>query len=313
MENLEEEILVKERNPKLIICCGRKGVGKTYTTIKMIKAYVKGDPDKGIKGRKVLILDVNDEFTDIKAIRAEDILKFTVHPKVEARRVRLYKSDGTAKSLNELSADLALMMRDFRGGLLLAEDLSKFVGDTPSSDLIGKLCTLRHVDVDIVIHFQGIGRAGNPKYVSNLNSLRLHLVEDSVERHKGKFEEKTEILKIAEALVKNSAEKGQRAIRGLKRKNAEWKTTDKDIKLIKAIENKYIRFYCFVDFDEKNIKGDFTPEQFKDAIFRYISENQNETMAVMLRKIDREGHNLYDKKTAIQALEQELFDSYYGN
>lgn len=311
-KNLENKV-VKKRNPILTIAVGRKGVGKTFTTTKIIDQYVKGNEKLGIKPRKVLILDVNDEFTMYKAISTNDIIKFSVHPKVECRRVRLYKPDGTAKGLNELADDLSKMMANFRGGLLLVEDIAKFVGDSVSVDLVGKLCTLRHVDCDVYIHFQGIGRAGNPKLLAATNVIRVHWTEDSVERHKNKFEEKCELLKISESLVRNSVETGQKFIREIKRRDPAWKSKDKTVELIKKIENKYIRKYVYASFDENVIKGNFTEQEFRDAIFRYISENQTETMGVMLKKIDREGRNVYDKKTAISALEQELFDLYYGN
>jgi hypothetical protein len=48
------------REPKLGVAVGRKGVGKTYTTNQMIAGYVMGSATA--KGRKALILDVNDEF-----------------------------------------------------------------------------------------------------------------------------------------------------------------------------------------------------------------------------------------------------------
>jgi ABC-type proline/glycine betaine transport system ATPase subunit len=43
------------REPKLGVAVGKKGVGKTYITTKMINSYVRGNPSKGV-------LDVNDEF-----------------------------------------------------------------------------------------------------------------------------------------------------------------------------------------------------------------------------------------------------------
>ena len=51
------------REPKLLVAIGKKGVGKSYTTEKMINQYVAGNPSKGVPGRRVLILDVNDEYT----------------------------------------------------------------------------------------------------------------------------------------------------------------------------------------------------------------------------------------------------------
>jgi len=42
----------------------------------------------------VLILDVNDEYFDFKAIRIQDITLFSVHPMIEIRRIRPFLDDG---------------------------------------------------------------------------------------------------------------------------------------------------------------------------------------------------------------------------
>ena len=51
------------RECKILISCGKKGVGKTIETIRMIDEYVAGIPSKGVPPRKALIFDVNDEFS----------------------------------------------------------------------------------------------------------------------------------------------------------------------------------------------------------------------------------------------------------
>ncbi len=68
------------REPKLLVAIGRKGSGKSYTTRKMIDQYVLGNPARGVPGRRALILDVNDEYYDIKALRIQDVTLFSVHP-----------------------------------------------------------------------------------------------------------------------------------------------------------------------------------------------------------------------------------------
>jgi GTPase SAR1 family protein len=65
------------REPKLIVAVGKKGVGKTYLTERIIQQYVKGNPSKGVPPRRALILDVNDEFSSIKAIAINDVIKFS--------------------------------------------------------------------------------------------------------------------------------------------------------------------------------------------------------------------------------------------
>jgi hypothetical protein len=309
----KDQSKIKTRNPILMVACGRKGVGKTFTTKSVLKQYTDGVNALGIKPRKVLVLDVNDEFIDYKAIAIEDVIKFTVHPKVEARRIRIYNKDGSAKGLNDMSEDLAVAMSNFRGGAMLIEDISKIVGDSPSAELIGRLCTLRHLDCDVILHFQGIGKAGHPKILMNTNVIRLHWTEDSVERHKTKFNEKTEILKIGEAVVKNRVDAGQKMIRAIKAQNKDWKGNPDLVEKVKKIENLYIRMYVYISFDDNVIKGAFSAQEFRDAIFRYIKENQAETLGKRLKEIDRKGDKVHTSETAIKATEDELFDLYYGN
>jgi hypothetical protein len=60
---------MEEREPKLGVAVGRKGCGKTYQTTKMIESYILGNPAKGVIPRRALILDVNDEYETIKALK----------------------------------------------------------------------------------------------------------------------------------------------------------------------------------------------------------------------------------------------------
>ena len=94
------------REPLLGVAVGKKGVGKTYTTNRVIKQYVMGNPASGIMPRKVLILDANDEYTEYKAIALKDLMLFSVHPMVEARRIRPIHADGKKMTLDDLATTL---------------------------------------------------------------------------------------------------------------------------------------------------------------------------------------------------------------
>ena len=171
------------REPKLGAVVGKKGVGKSYTTLKLMGQYVGGSQQA--KPRRVLILDVNDEYENIKAISLTDVAKFSMHPKVEVRRIRPYQPDGTRMTLRDFSDALFTILEHFKGGLLLIEDINKYVSDSLPNDLIGAI---------------SIGRI-TPKIWQNLNWLRFHKNSDSVDRHKKKFEDKYSFLKIAEIMV----------------------------------------------------------------------------------------------------------------
>jgi hypothetical protein len=146
------------REPKLLVAIGRKGSGKSYTTRKMIDQYVLGNPARGVPGRRALILDVNDEYYDIKALRIQDVTLFSVHPMVEIRRIRPFLDDGRKMTLDDVAQTLFIILETYRNGLLLIEDVNKYISDTMPNDLVGAICTNRHIGVDIILHYQSIGR-----------------------------------------------------------------------------------------------------------------------------------------------------------
>ena len=147
------------RIPKLGVAVGKKGIGKTYTTTQMIDGYVKGS--KGIKPRRALILDVNDEFEQYRAISLNHIELFSVHPRIEARRVRPFTDEGKRMTLKDIADALWSILEVYRGGLLLIEDINKYISDNLPNDLIGAICTNRHTNTDIVMHFQRAPSTGS--------------------------------------------------------------------------------------------------------------------------------------------------------
>ena len=281
---------IKMRECKILIACGKRGVGKTYETIRMIDEYVLGNLSKGIPPRKALIFDVNDEFSSfeyngqqrsIKAIAIKDVLKFSVHPKIEVRRIRPFWDDGKKLTINDMAEVLGIILDNFRNGLLLVEDINKYLSDAMPSDLIGSLATSRHIGLDIVSHFQNIGRAGNPKLLGNLNMIRLHKTNDTVERHKNKFEEKTEILQISEYIVNKKYFNGNQ------------------------------RFFLFVDVENMKIRGKFSKIDAEDAIHEYITQRYKRIINPMLELRDKKGKKIHTEETALLTKNKELLTTYF--
>ena len=97
------------REAKLIAAVGKKGVGKTYRSSQMMREYVKGNPSKGVQGRRVLIFDVNDEYVDVKALSLKDVIVFSIHPKIEMRRIRPFHPDGRKMGIRDLQNTLFLI------------------------------------------------------------------------------------------------------------------------------------------------------------------------------------------------------------
>ena len=258
------------REPALVVAVGRKGCGKSFATKKMMQDYAYVNPK-----RRVLIIDVNDEYSDIKAIRIQDVAIFSVHPMVEIRRIRPFMDDGKKMTLDDIASTLFIVLETYRNGLLLVEDINKYISDTMPNDLVGAICTNRHIGVDIIMHYQSIGRITS-KVWQNLNIIRMHKITDSVKRHKHKYEDKYEYLSIAELIINKQYESG----------------------------NKH--FFLYVDIDDEKVYGAFTQAQYEEAMNAFIQMNYSQIISPMLNARNEQGKKIHTPQTAIQEYRKRL-------
>ena len=268
------------REAHLGIAVGKRGIGKTHTTLSTINEYITGFGGT-TKPRRVLIVDVNDEFQHIKALKLTDVKLFNMHPKIEARRIRPFNSKGAKMTLQDICEALFYILDNYKGGLLLIEDINKYLTHHFPKDVVGDICTNRHSDMDIIMHYQAIGKVPTTVW-ENVNWVRFHKNAQSVDRHAKKFEDKCEILKIAECMVENQYEDGNE------------------------------RFYCYVDTDFLKIKGRMSEPMKHKAIEDYITENWKNVMTPEINKMTLEGKKVH--KTIAEASaskKQELYNEYF--
>jgi hypothetical protein len=272
------------REPLLMACCGKKGVGKSYQHVILMNQYVQGDYYKGVRGRKCLIMDVNDEYGygtyNYKAISLRDIALFTVHPSIEIRRVRPFHPNGKRMTLDEWANALFYVLQTFKNGLLLIEDINKFIGDHLPNDLIGAICTNRHAGLDILLSYQSLGRI-NTKIWGNLNLLRFHKNVESVERHIMKFPDKFEYMRIAEIMVNHKYGEGDK------------------------------RFYVYVDMDEAKIRGNIDKELINFAVDEYISQNYQKLLKPYIVQKDATNKKKYTDSSARELIKKNIINSYF--
>ncbi|MFA6569916.1 MAG: DUF87 domain-containing protein [Bacteroidota bacterium] len=281
---------IKKRQPKLIVVIGKKGIGKTFTTLQLIRQYLTGNPSKGVAPRRVLIFDINNEYSQFKSISLKHIAIFSMHPTIECRRVAPFNDDGTKMGINQMNEALNFILINYSNGLLLAEDINRYASDIINMDIIGNLATMRHINCDVIIHFQLKGKAGNPKIMGFINVMRIHKTVETFERHKDKFEGYLEILKISEKLVHLMNKKLPK-------------------------DKQY--FYCYADFDKDRIYGDnsqyskYTKQEFTEAVKEYISENEKDTIKPLLSKKDAKGKAIYTYEKAYNTCLNDLVSDYY--
>lgn len=267
------------REPKLGVVVGRKGVGKTYETTRIIAKYVAGNPDRGILGRKVLIMDINDEFQNIRPIEPRHVTMFSAQTFIEARRIRPITPDGKPISLDDFANILFQVLMDFKGGMLLLEDINGYVSDNMPNDLTGMICRMRHKDVDVIIHYQSMSRI-QTKVHQNLNYIRYHKNTDSVSipNNKKKILDKYEMVQIAELIV-----------------NQQFTTNP--------------RFHLYVDMDTEKILSTVSREQIIQAIDKYLDEYDRTALTRISKTMKPKGNSAWE--AAKEKRRNELLQQYF--
>jgi len=251
-----------------MVAVGMKGVGKSYTTEKLLKQYVLGSVKS--PPRRVLIMDVNDEY-NYPSISMSQLSLFSVHPTIEIRRIRPFLEENgsyTKKmTLDDICSTLMFILDNYRNGLLLIEDPSRYISDNMPNDLVGAICTNRHINMDIILHYQSIGRITS-KVWQNANIIRFHKQTESVKKHMKKFEDKYEYLSIMESMVNKKYMEGD------------------------------IRFFCYADVDKMKIYGNFTEDIFNEGVNAFIRQEYSKLVRPLLQYRDDKGKLMYSHQTA---------------
>jgi len=110
--------------------------------------------------------------------------------------------------------------------------------------------------------------------------MRFHKNLDSVDRHKGKFEDKHEFLKLVEGLVNN-----------------EYNTGNK-------------RFYQYVNLDEMKFMGFVDIKKLDNVIDEYILMNQRRLVRPYLSMRDAKNKPLYNPEEAKNMVRKRLIETY---
>lgn len=266
---------VNLREPTFEVAIGFKGVGKTYTLNKIIEQYI------ATLRRPVLVFDVNNEYNasaglhDYKAIDFNVLEKDVFKRSEQIRNIKFprkykiipIKKNGQPMTANELLVTATTVVGYFRNGMVVLEDINKYTLSHFKQEFVGTFIGLRHVGVDLVIHFQSL-RAIPPKVWSDMEYLRWHKCSERIDKYKGRVTN-FEIFSIGECIM--------------------------DINYLK--NNRY---YFWINI----LKDKFinvSPEDFKEGCMAWLSRNPRE-FRNMLDELNDTGARKYtSKETAIKA------------
>lgn len=261
LKNISYADSAPEREAGLMTSAGVQGVGKTYQNMGVIARYVKDKLDIKVRGRKVLIFDTNGEYTQeeflknghqvtIKTIALSDVRAFAKSDLVEIRRI-----DAKHLGIPEKKAILDFLVRNWKNGLLVLEDINTYVLNILAMEnVVGRIISLRHKAIDCLISYQSL-RAVEPRIWQNSRWVRMHFQADDVDDIKDKVTN-PELYKIAQIMVNH--------------------------RYLNATEqNMGERFFVYITKFGRKLEGGFGKEEFMHATKGYLNIKPKQVKDIM--------------------------------
>lgn len=264
--------MIELREPTLEVAIGFRGVGKTYTLNEIAEDYIKK------LRRPVLVFDVNNEYgsSNLPGYKPIDFDILEPNEYIRSEQIRNIKAPGKYRilpfkknrqpmSARELLLTGQTILAYYRNGMMVLEDINKYTASNFKQEFIGTFIGLRHLGVDLVVHFQSL-HAIPPKVWDNMEYLRWHKCSEKIvkyKRHISNFE----LFSIAECVVDTNYQRDQ-------------------------------HYYLWLNtMNEKLIN--VSPEDFKHGCIEYLNSHPRELNRLM-GHINDDGSKKYkDKQTAI--------------
>lgn len=250
-----------------------------------IKPTIPSKEPQGLsmmKGRKILIMDTNGEYTvdqfeknghpnfPVKTIGVANVGPWSRSSLVECRRI-----DMKALHIDDKLKILGYVMQVIRNCTIVLEDINTITTDiNHMKNIVSSIVNLRHKGVDVIISYQSL-RAVEPRILTNSKWIRLHHSLGDVMDIKGKLDA-LDLVKISQLII-----------------NTRYRAGD-------------TRFFLYIYLASQKVRGDFSEDEFKEAAKQYLS---------LKPKKVRDFMNMMgvSKEAAYEGMRDELFNLYYGN
>jgi hypothetical protein len=244
---------VRTRQNGITIISGMQGVGKSHNIKNIIRNYVKDNPKTGKVGGKVLIYDVNDEYTEVTPIAWADIGKQNVKTIRRVLPFRKINNKIEPFGTEELKKGFLTLLNEYKDGLLILEDFNTYALNTRTQNVLSTLTRARHKRIDILIVLQEIGKVTRELW-SNLSFYVYHKQTSDIDREREKITNYP-LVKIADNIVSEQFEMAELYFENKK-------ITEDNYK-------KYRSFSVNINFKTNRITG-CSKAAFDRAVLKYI-------------------------------------------
>lgn len=268
----------------IMLVCGMMGVGKSYRNHQEFTRYMTDDAKTGKIGRKILAFDTNDDdFPNWKTVSPDHIKALT---RVCPRRIRPYNKDGSPMDDEQKREVVDKIMRYFRNGLIVLDDIDNYMMGAKSQSMVGAMVTVRHKGVDLVLGHQSVSKITTTEW-QNCTWLRLHHQVDEVRRIKDRVP-KYRVVRIAQHIVDEQYDLAVTAYQERKIEKQEY--------LVRK------SFFVYVNMAEQKIIG-CSRNAFIRAAKKFIDQEENSLVRMMLLERNHKDDPVYkNRKEAVVKL-----------
>lgn len=238
---------------------------------------MKDDPVTGRKGRKVLIFDVNDDDYEIyRTVNPQHIGALT---NIMARRIRPLKSNGQLMTIDEKRDMVDRIVQHYKNGLIVLEDIDKYLTGAKGQSIVGLLTTNRHSGLDIMISHQSLGKVTTTEF-QNCTWLRIHKQVDDISRYRNRIPNYS-LVRIATLIVEEQYDLANIRLR------LRW-CTEEEYKRHKS-------FFVYVDMRKLKIRG-CSKAAFIRACKKYIDTEGNSQVKRLMMERDNNNELIYQSR-----------------
>ena len=260
----------------VMVVCGETGVGKTYRNKAEIRQYLQGR-NKAQAGRKVLAFDTNDDdYTEFPTVNPAYLSRLRA---ISPRRIRPFLEDGSPMSNEDKREVIQQILAQYRSGMIVLDDIDHYMMGARGQSMIGALCTVRHKGIDILLTHQSIAKISTSEW-QNCTWLRLHHQVDDVTRYRDRIP-RYKLVRIAQLIVDAQYDHVCRAYEA-------GQLAEQDYK-------KHKSFFVYVNMRDQKVSG-CSKAAFLKAAKRYIDQEEQRLVNMLLGETDLDGNRLYKSK-----------------
>jgi len=224
-----------------------------------------------------LAFDTNDDdYPEFRTVSPNHLKALT---KVSSRRIRPFNNDGAPMDNDDKKQVITKIMKQFKNGLVVLDDIDHYMTGAKGQAMIGALCTVRHKGIDVLLTHQSVAKITTSEW-QNCTWLRLHHQVDDVTRYRERIP-KYQMVRIAQIIIDEQYELCSNAF-------AQGKITEQEYKIQKS-------FFVYVNMREQRILG-CSRAAFIRASKKFIDQEESRKVKMLLNEQDFEGNNVYKTK-----------------